>query len=137
VTAASTWPLTLVAALLLAITGNANALSPQPDIHIILFDSDNANPDRSAIDQIVADVRTNYGSVYAISVTGHADRAGPADYNLALSLARAEAVDYLLILKGIPRDAITIAGRGETEPAVPTADGVSEPANRRVVVIVQ
>jgi OOP family OmpA-OmpF porin len=30
---------------------------------------------------------------------------------------------------------ISVAGRGEAEPAVPTADGVPEAANRRVEII--
>ncbi|HOG02834.1 MAG TPA: flagellar motor protein MotB, partial [Accumulibacter sp.] len=33
---------------------------------------------------------------------------------------------------GVPRDAISVAGRGEREPVVVTADEVAEPRNRRV-----
>jgi OmpA-OmpF porin, OOP family len=33
--------------------------------------------------------------------------------------------------------AITVAGRGESEPAVPTPDGVKEQGSRRVEVILQ
>lgn len=71
-----------------------------------------------------------------LSVTGHADRAGPEEYNLGLSLRRAEAVRDLLIARGIDASDITIAGRGEAENDVPTADGVREPANRRVEIVV-
>jgi len=130
----------LVAGLDCGIAGHANALSPQPDVHTIMFGSNSAHIDaagRKVIDQIVSDVRKNYGDVYKIAATGHADRAGSADYNLALSLKRAEAVRDALVAAGIPHDAITTAKLGETEPVVPTADGVSESANRRVEVIVQ
>ena len=72
-----------------------------------------------------------------ISATGHADRAGSEDYNMALSLRRADSVREALIAGGVSADAITVAGRGESEPAVPTADGVKEQANRRVVIVLQ
>jgi OOP family OmpA-OmpF porin len=69
------------------------------------------------------------------SVTGHADRAGPEAYNLDLSLRRANAVRDALIQRGVKASGISVAGRGEAEPAVPTADGVPEAANRRVEII--
>jgi OOP family OmpA-OmpF porin len=71
------------------------------------------------------------------SVTGHADRAGPADYNQELSLRRARNVRDALSANGVSGDAVSIAARGESEPAVPTGDGVREPENRRVVITVQ
>jgi OOP family OmpA-OmpF porin len=71
-----------------------------------------------------------------LAVTGHADRAGPEEYNLNLSLRRASAVLDALVARGANAASISLAGRGEAEPAVPTADGVPEPANRRVEIIV-
>jgi len=70
-----------------------------------------------------------------LSVTGHADRAGTEDYNMDLSLKRAGAVQAFLGTKDIGGDKISVGGRGEAEPAVATADGVTEPANRRVEII--
>ena len=135
------WSLALIAAMLLfAIAGHANALSPQPDVHTIMFGSNSAHINaagRKIINQIVSDVRKNYGDVYKIAATGHADRAGSADYNLALSLKRAEAVRDALVAAGIAASAITIDHRGETEPAVPTGDGVSERTNRRVTIVME
>jgi OOP family OmpA-OmpF porin len=104
----------------------------------VLFDWDksNINPaGQAVIDQVLADAR-KMGTVN-ISATGHADRSGPEDYNMALSLRRADSVREALIKGGIPADAITVAGRGESEPAVPTPDGVREQANRRVEIILQ
>ena len=71
------------------------------------------------------------------SVTGHADRAGSEDYNAALSIARANAVKGALAARGVADGSVSVAGRGESDPAVPTADGVAEQANRRVVIIIQ
>jgi OOP family OmpA-OmpF porin len=109
-----------------------------PEVYIVLFDFDKANirPDgQQVVNQVLADAKAK--GAPQISVTGHADRAGPADYNLALSLRRADAVRQALIAGGISADQITVSGRGEEEPAVPTPDGVREQANRRVEIIIQ
>lgn len=72
-----------------------------------------------------------------IVVIGHTDRVGALEYNDALSLKRAETVRSALVDAGIRREQIEIAGRGEREPAVPTADEVAEPRNRRVEIMVR
>lgn len=72
-----------------------------------------------------------------IVVTGHADRAGPSDYNVALSERRAKAVRAHLMEHGLTISALKdfeLNARGESDPVVATADGVPEPANRRVVL---
>jgi outer membrane protein OmpA-like peptidoglycan-associated protein len=69
-----------------------------------------------------------------IRVVGHTDRAGSVAYNKALSLRRADAVKKVLVSEGVMGSAISIAGRGEGQPLVPTADGVREPQNRRVQI---
>jgi len=65
-------------------------------------------------------------------VIGHTDRMGAREFNDRLSLQRAELVRERLVGAGVPRDAISVAGRGEREPVVVTADEVAEPRNRRV-----
>jgi len=69
-----------------------------------------------------------------VLVVAHADRAGGAAANHHLSELRARAVADALIGAGVPRELIVVEGRGETEPAVPTADGVAEPVNRRAII---
>jgi hypothetical protein len=71
-----------------------------------------------------------------ITATGHADRSGPENYNMALSLRRANAVKDALVRNGVPAGAISVVGRGESQPLVPTADGVREPQNRRVEIVI-
>lgn len=118
--------------------GKPMAEGDHPNSYIVYFDFDRSNINAEAqavIDQILADAGAK-GSVN-ISATGHADRSGSEDYNMALSLRRADAVREALIAGGIAGEAITVAGRGESEPAVPTDDGVKEQANRRVEVIIQ
>jgi len=73
----------------------------------------------------------------AYSVTGHTDTFGPTDYNDYLSTNRAMAVKEALMLLGVSEDIVSVAGRGESEPAVPTGDQVKEQANRRAVILLQ
>ena len=118
--------------------GKAMVEPSEPNKYLVLFDFDksNINADgQTVIDKVVEDAK-KMGTVN-ISATGHADRSGSESYNMALSLRRADAVRAALIAGGVSADAITVAGRGESEPAVPTADGVKEQANRRVVIVLQ
>lgn len=69
-----------------------------------------------------------------IALAGHTDLAGSADYNMRLSLRRADAVRAQLIADGLTGDQIQVTALGETQPAVPTAPGVREAKNRRVVI---
>ncbi|HSR72653.1 MAG TPA: OmpA family protein [Kiloniellales bacterium] len=108
-----------------------------PETFVVYFAFDSATVGSEGIavvDRTVASARASGAG--GISVTGHADRAGPDDYNLRLSLRRANAVRDALVARGVPAGDISIAGRGEAENAVPTADGVREPANRRVQIII-
>jgi outer membrane protein OmpA-like peptidoglycan-associated protein len=69
-----------------------------------------------------------------IVVIGHTDRVGKLEDNDKLSLKRAEAMRSALVAVGVPGTAIEVAGRGEREPLVATADEVAEPRNRRVEI---
>ncbi|HKQ24422.1 MAG TPA: OmpA family protein [Burkholderiales bacterium] len=69
-----------------------------------------------------------------ISVIGHTDTVGSVQFNDKLSLRRASRARQLLVDRGIPRDSISIAGRGERELLFATKDDVDEPRNRRVEV---
>jgi hypothetical protein len=71
-----------------------------------------------------------------VTATGHTDRSGSDAYNMALSLRRANAVKAALVREGISAAAITVVGRGESQPLVQTPDGVREPQNRRVEIAI-
>jgi len=72
-----------------------------------------------------------------VVVIGHTDRVGSLQFNDRLSLQRAERVRAELIKLGIDQARIQIAGRGERELLIPTADEVAEPRNRRVEISVR
>ncbi|HEX5078105.1 MAG TPA: OmpA family protein [Geminicoccaceae bacterium] len=90
--------------------------------------------DRQVIAQAAADYRA--GGAPQITVTGYTDTSGPAEYNLVLSQQRAETVADALVEEGVPATSIVTIGRGEEDLLVPTADGVREPRNRRVEIVV-
>lgn len=105
---------------------------------IIYFDWDSARitPEGLRIvDQVAADARANVST--RIVLVGHADLSGPASYNLRLSLRRADAVRAALAQRGVATERTSVTALGDTEPAVPTARGVREPRNRRVVVTIR
>ena len=72
-----------------------------------------------------------------IHAIGHADRSGPARYNMMLSQRRAEAVKAELVKLGVSAGAITLEWKGEAVPVVQTADGVREAENRRVEILIK
>jgi len=96
----------------------------------------NANRLSPSAEPVMAEMRAALAQLPAaeVVITGHTDRVGSLEANDRLSLARAEAVRELLVAAGVDRGAITVAGRGEREPVVPTADEVAEARNRRVEI---
>jgi OmpA-OmpF porin, OOP family len=105
---------------------------------LVFFDFNSARLTPEALDIVrsAAAVATKGGNSHLVLV-GHADRAGPADYNLALSRERAQSVKAALIRMDVPADRIQVEAKGESEPLIPTADGVAEPQNRRVQITVK
>ena len=106
--------------------------------YLVFFDWNRADlSDRAR--QIIAEAAQSRASqqVTRIEVNGYADRSGPAQFNEVLSLRRAEAVAAELLRRGVPRNEIVTRGFGEANPLVPTADGVREPQNRRVEIILR
>ncbi len=72
-----------------------------------------------------------------VQIVGYTDDVGSAQYNLALSLRRAEAVRDFVISRGIDAARLSVAGRGETQPLVSNATPEGRAVNRRVEFVVQ
>lgn len=127
------------------------AAAPQPQTRVVIgeelartilyFDFDRSEINQTAqvrIDNFVEDMKGRGLQNVAIVVEGHADRAGPNEYNDSLSARRAEEVRSALQEEGIQvldLEDMKTEWQGETEPAVATPDGVPAQANRRVEVI--
>ena len=112
--------------------------APMAPSFMVFFDWDRSNLSAQALSTIkqAADVYKTKGSA-RITATGHTDKSGPESYNMALSLRRANTVKDALVREGVPATAIAVVGRGESQPLVQTADGVREPQNRRVEIVIQ
>lgn len=72
-----------------------------------------------------------------VLVVGHTDAVGNDSSNDALGQQRAETVRAELIRLGISPADVHAISRGKRALAVPTPDGVAEPRNRRVEIIVR
>jgi OOP family OmpA-OmpF porin len=116
----------------------APAPAPQPVVRSfqVFFDFDRADirPDaRPIIEEAANNARR--GGVSRLVLTGHTDRAGSPAYNQRLSVRRADAVKAEFVRMGFNPNEIQTIGKGESDPLVPTADGVREPKNRRVEIV--
>ncbi len=112
--------------------------APIPKNFMIFFDFDKSDltPAAQAILTQAADAIKKQGSTQ-ISLTGYTDTVGSAEYNLKLSMRRAEAAKKFLVNLGIPANEIGTVGKGKTDLLVPTKDGVREAQNRRVQIVLQ
>jgi OmpA-OmpF porin, OOP family len=109
-----------------------------PPSFMVFFDWDRSNLSAQALNTIkqAAGQYKTKGSA-RVTATGHTDKSGPDSYNMALSLRRANTVKDALVREGVPATAISVIGKGESQPLVQTADGVREPQNRRVEIVIQ
>jgi OOP family OmpA-OmpF porin len=115
------------------------APAPAPSrTYLVFFDWDKADlTDRAR--QIIAEAAQNSRRVQVtrIEVNGYTDTSGTPQYNQKLSLQRAQNVAAELVRDGVPQEEIAVQGFGETHLLVPTANGVREPQNRRVEIILK
>jgi outer membrane protein OmpA-like peptidoglycan-associated protein len=119
--------------------GPALAARPPRPVKFVLYFLDNSDEFTAASKLEIAKIFSEISGHPSpeIVVVGHTDRVGTVPYNDALSLRRAERVRTGLVQLGIPAEQISVAGRGEREPLVPTEDEVAEPRNRRVDITVR
>ena len=119
----------------------AAAAAPQPGAAKVtfasdaLFDFDRAvlKPEgRANLDRLVEQMQgINLEVVVAV---GHTDSTGPAAYNQALSLRRAESVKAYLVSKGVEANRIYVEGKGETQPVADNRTREGRAQNRRVEI---
>jgi outer membrane protein OmpA-like peptidoglycan-associated protein len=104
----------------------------------VLFEVNKAElkgPARERLNQVADALKNVEGR--EITIVGHTDSSGPADYNMELSEKRADAVRDHLVSRGIPEDLIKSEGRGEESPIADNESPEGRANNRRVELIVE
>ena len=98
------------------------------------FDKSNLTPEGA---KVVSDAAAAFraGGSAQVAVAGYTDLAGTQQYNIGLSKRRADTVRAALVKSGVPNNVISESWHGKENPAVPTPDGVREPRNRRVEIM--
>jgi outer membrane protein OmpA-like peptidoglycan-associated protein len=117
----------------------ALAARPMPPAQFTLYfvegKDEFTDASKRSIDGVFAEIAKR--PVPDVLVIGHTDKVGNDAFNDALSRQRAEVVRATLVARGIAADNVVVVGRGKREPIVPTAEGVAEPRNRRVEILVR
>lgn len=81
----------------------------------------------------IAKVLTKFDKTL-LSIEGHTDSIGNADYNLTLSTKRATSVQQYLINQGVQSSRLKVTGFGESMPLVDNITERNRSLNRRVEV---
>jgi len=85
------------------------------------------------IDQIVQMMKDNPD--LKISIEGHTDNVGTAQFNQTLSENRAKAVMNAIIAKGIDKSRLSSKGWGATKPIADNKTEEGRAKNRRVEIV--
>ncbi len=70
-----------------------------------------------------------------VAVTGHTDLLGNDEYNLRLSMRRAQAVADALVTRGVERSRIVVDARGRSQPLAGDLSEQSRASDRRVHIV--
>ena len=136
---ADPWPYTATAEEVEKTFGAALASQPVAPAHYTLYfveGSDTLTEDSKVVlEKMFGDLAKR--PVPDVLVVGHTDAVGSDEFNDALARKRADAVRASLIARGIDDKDIVAIGKGKRELLVPTPDGVAEPRNRRVEIVVR
>lgn len=98
----------------------------------LFFDTDKSDllpysiPELRRVAQIISKNNLN------VEIAGHTDYVGDDNYNMALSLRRAEAVKAFLLNEGCNASLFKVVGYGETKPATTNDTEQGRALNRRV-----
>jgi peptidoglycan-associated lipoprotein len=72
---------------------------------------------------------------YKLTIEGHADERGSAEYNMALGQARAEAAKAYLVQVGIPSQQLGLVSYGKERPACQEQTESCYQKNRRIHIV--
>ena len=114
----------------------AEPLKPVSILLYFEFDSERLQPESATrIKDVLKLAKAREPS--EVSIIGHSDTKGDADYNYKLALDRARVVEKILKDADIDLRNVSVSSHGENDPFVMTGDDVSEEKNRRVEIMVK
>jgi len=117
----------------------ALAAQPARAAHFTLHFNENSSEltedSKAVFESVLADLKQR--PVVDVVVVGHTDAVGTDAFNDDLARKRAESIRNALLARGLAAGDVVAIGRGKRELLVPTADGVAEPRNRRVEIVVR
>jgi len=111
-----------------------NRNSPLKPVYFAL-DSDELTPESQKVLDDDAALLKKYGS-WAITIEGHCDERGTAEYNLALGERRAVAARTYLVSLGIPADRLRTVSYGKEFPFDAGHDEPAYVKNRRAHFVI-
>jgi len=117
----------------------ALAAQPLPPAQFTLFfvegKDEFTDESKKIVDGVFAEIARR--PIPDVIVIGHTDTVGNDAANDILSRQRADVVRAGFVARGLAPDKVVTIGVGKRELAVPTGEGVSEPRNRRVEILVR
>lgn len=89
--------------------------------------------------KVVRDAATESRNAQSVvlHLTSNTDTTGTATHNDRLSEKRADTVRRALIAQGVDENKINVVSNAERELPIPTGDGVKEPRNRVVTIVLE
>ena len=111
-----------------------NRNSPLKPVFFELDSSDVSPVGQKVLDENATLLKRYSG--WAITIEGHCDERGPAEYNLALGERRAVAARSYLVAQGISADRLRIVSYGKEFPFDPGHDEAAFGKNRRAHFVV-
>lgn len=122
-----------------ALFSDTLAARPSPPLVFILYFNEDSNElteeSKLVLNQVFLAIQDR--KMAKIAVSGHTDRVGEAEYNYRLALDRARVTAELLKANGAEPSRVMVTSHGEGNPLIRTEDGVAEPRNRRVEVVIR
>lgn len=111
-------------------------MPPPPRAYVLYFQEGKTDLTAES-EPVLSALRLAVTPAADVQIVGHTDTMGSSADNDALSRDRATEIRAALVRQGLPVENAKVTGRGERELRIPTGDGVSEPGNRRVEVILR
>lgn len=105
----------------------------------VLFDFDRATLTPGAREKLakLAGVLLAYPGNFRMHIEGHTDSIGSPEYNLGLSVSRADSVRDYLLRQGVPAARISNAvGFGDGRPVAENTTSAGRQLNRRVEIVI-